>query len=76
MIGGLVSYYGTPPSAASVWYNYGSRHSGIVQFAMADGAVRPVRKGVIPDGSLAWYNFIYASGWRDGMQFEASTIGN
>jgi len=40
-IGGLGSGYG-PASNGGDWYQFGSYHSGIVNFAFADGSVRPI----------------------------------
>jgi prepilin-type N-terminal cleavage/methylation domain-containing protein len=51
------------------WYKYGSKHTGIIQFAFADGSVRPITKG-------ADYNtFIYASGMADGKVVNFSNLG-
>jgi hypothetical protein len=51
------------------WYTFGSRHTGIVQFAFADGSVRGVRKGV--DTGV----FRPASGWHDGVVYDAGQLG-
>jgi prepilin-type N-terminal cleavage/methylation domain-containing protein len=67
-MGGLPVAWGLPEPTG--WYTFGSRHSGIVQFAYADGSVRGVRKGI--DNT----NFRAAAGWRDGIVFDQSALGN
>ncbi len=58
------------------WYRFGSRHSGIVQFALGDGSVRSTRKGSgYTQGNVEWYQLMYASGWRDGFPFDPQVIG-
>jgi prepilin-type processing-associated H-X9-DG protein len=64
------------------WYTYGSMHDAVVNFAMCDGSVKGIRKGV--GNSCAsgttwftsdWYVFMYASGMRDGATYDPSVIG-
>jgi len=43
------------------WYQYGSYHTNVVNFAMCDGSVR----GISP--SVDYSNFIYATGMNDGV---------
>ncbi len=51
------------------WYKFGSKHTGVVQFAFADGSVRPITKG-------ADYNtYIWASGMSDGKVVNLSNLG-
>src|SRR5262249_33906459 len=54
------------------WYSFGSKHTAVVQFAMGDGSVRKVRKGVGANGggtnwfAQDWYVFQEAGGFADG----------
>lgn len=56
-------------STAPDWYNYSSGHINIVQFAFADGSVRPITIA----SNYAMY--IFASGMADGMVIDFSTLG-
>lgn len=73
--GCMPTAYGLPTPYA--WYTFGSLHTaGIVQFAFADGSVRPI----IPVGSGNWAsagyaNYIYASGYQDGIPVVWSQLG-
>jgi len=42
--GSLPLYWAIPTDA--FWYTFGSKHTGIVQFAWGDGSVRGIRKGI------------------------------
>jgi prepilin-type N-terminal cleavage/methylation domain-containing protein len=75
------------PSGANQFYQgFGSRHAGVVMFAMADGAVRSVKKGVPPfnvdnyagKGGQATADTMFGAycGWHDGMGLDPSFIGN
>ena len=52
--------FGQPPETASI-IHFSSYHTGVVQFAMCDGAVRVIRL----DANFTYY--AYASGWKDGV---------
>ena len=59
------------------WYQYGSKHTGIVQFGFGDGSVRKFRKGVgaaffTPD----WYQLQYAAGRADGQVVNYAMLGD
>jgi prepilin-type N-terminal cleavage/methylation domain-containing protein len=59
------------------WWNYSSRHIGIVQFCFADGSVRGVSK-VGPDTnwySQRWFQFIGLSGMSDGTVIQGDLLG-
>jgi len=71
MWGTLPTAWGLP--APSHWYSFGSRHSGLVQFAMGDGAVRPIRKGI--SSGTSYTQYICYSGYRDGNQLDPAVIG-
>lgn len=72
--GALPTAWGLPDTNPLGWWHFSSRHSGVIQFALGDGAVRPVRKG--PTSGTAWINYVYASGWKEGAVFDLSTLGN
>jgi prepilin-type N-terminal cleavage/methylation domain-containing protein/prepilin-type processing-associated H-X9-DG protein len=60
------------------WYSFGSRHTGVVQFAFGDGSVRPLHK-VGPDTPWftdQWYALMAASGANDGNVVDWDQIGN
>jgi len=72
-----------PQGSAGVFQAFSSRHSNVVQFAMADGAVRQVKKGLPPfnQNNYATQNAVDTMfgaycGWRDGMPLDPSIIGN
>jgi prepilin-type processing-associated H-X9-DG protein len=52
------------------WYQFSSRHTGgIVQFAFADGSVRPITT------SSDWWTYLYASGMQDGQVINWGALG-
>jgi prepilin-type N-terminal cleavage/methylation domain-containing protein/prepilin-type processing-associated H-X9-DG protein len=64
------------------WYSFGSKHTGIVNFAFCDGSVRSISKGVGAGGganttwfSNDWYMFQYAAGYQDGDNITWSLLG-
>jgi hypothetical protein len=59
----------------SGWFEFSSKHTGIVQFCMGDGSVRGLRKGIAP-GAPAYNHFLWASGWADGTVVDFDQIGN
>jgi prepilin-type N-terminal cleavage/methylation domain-containing protein len=72
-----------PSGSNNVYQAFGSKHSNVVQFAMADGAVRQVKKGIVPfnQNDYATQNaqdtmFGAYCGWHDGMPLDPSLIGN
>jgi len=72
--GSLPVYWGLPTPAQ--WYTFGSRHTGVVQFAYGDGSVRRVRKGVgTTAGSNDWYALCRAAGRNDGEVQDDSLLG-
>jgi prepilin-type N-terminal cleavage/methylation domain-containing protein/prepilin-type processing-associated H-X9-DG protein len=66
----------------SQWYSYGSRHTGVVQFAFGDGSVRRFRKGVGAIGGATnwytteWYQFQRAGGHKDGEVVNLAGMGD
>jgi prepilin-type N-terminal cleavage/methylation domain-containing protein/prepilin-type processing-associated H-X9-DG protein len=59
------------------WYNFSSRHSGIVNFGFMDGSVRGVTKAGKNTGwySPRWYQMQYAAGMHDGAVIDFSQLG-
>ncbi len=56
-------------SSRNSTFGYGSNHTGVVQFANADGSVRALRIGSTSTwnpGSADWYNFQRMGGMADG----------
>ena len=74
--GSLPVYFGLPSPAS--WYQFGSKHTGVVQFGFGDGSVRSIRKG-IPDGNTAqgpdWLNFQRVAGRNDGEVIDFGPLG-
>jgi len=74
-VGSMITAYGLPTGASSGWWHFNSKHTGVVQFCMADGSVRGFRKGITP-GSADWATYVYLSGWCDGQVADLSSISN
>jgi prepilin-type N-terminal cleavage/methylation domain-containing protein/prepilin-type processing-associated H-X9-DG protein len=60
-----------PPAGGSP---FSSGHTGIVNFAFADGSVRTLRADT--QAETPWLAFQYLAGYRDGRTFDASVIMN
>ncbi|HET6574773.1 MAG TPA: DUF1559 domain-containing protein [Fimbriiglobus sp.] len=71
-VGAYPTAWGLPTAAD--WYTLGGKHSGVVLFALGDGAVRSVRR--VGTSGDSWTVFIYMSGYQDGRVFDASQVGN
>jgi len=72
--GSLPLYWGLPTPAQ--WYTFGSKHTGQVLFAWADGSVRPIRKGIGTNpGASDWYVLQRAGGMNDGEVIDFSQLG-
>jgi hypothetical protein len=63
MVGMCPVKWGTPYGENSGWWHFSSKHRGVINFCMGDGAVRPVLKGYPADHQ----EFMAYAGWRDGM---------
>jgi prepilin-type N-terminal cleavage/methylation domain-containing protein/prepilin-type processing-associated H-X9-DG protein len=82
--GSLPFYWGLPSPAQ--WYTYGSKHSGVVQFAFGDGSVRRFRKGIAttPDQNINegvasetdWRQLQRAVGRQDGEVIKFDILGD
>jgi len=65
------------PSGNAGWFQFSSKHTGIVQFAFGDGAVRGVKYGQTSTFfSNDWYAFAEMTGWQDGGNRDPSTLIN
>ena len=82
--GSLPFYWGLPSPAQ--WYTFGSKHSGVIQFAFGDGSVRRLRKGIattadqdISEGvvsSTDWRQLQRAAGRQDGEVVALDQLGD
>ncbi len=54
------------------WFRFSSRHTGIVQFAFADGSVRGLR--YVGNSGNDWATYIYISGYNDGQATDYSNV--
>ena len=64
---GLSPKYG-PNNNDVDWYMFSSRHPGVVNFAFADGSVRPITR------TADRHTFINASGMRDGWVIDVENL--
>jgi prepilin-type N-terminal cleavage/methylation domain-containing protein len=82
--GSLPFYWGLPSPAQ--WYTYGSKHSGVIQFAYGDGSVRRMRKGIaltadanfnegVPS-TTDWRQLQRAVGMHDGEIADTNMLGD
>lgn len=88
MMGSLLTNWGIPLTGdlggGTGWPCFGSRHQGLVQFCMADGSVRGLRKGIERPKPVTapppWTGFkdfaAYqrAAGWRDAEMIDWELI--
>jgi prepilin-type N-terminal cleavage/methylation domain-containing protein len=84
--GSLTTYYGLCQGTLCNTYQFSSNHTGIVQFAYADGSVHPVRigqtnidstspGGVATNIQTSDYSILMQlSGWHDGKTADVSTL--
>jgi prepilin-type N-terminal cleavage/methylation domain-containing protein len=68
--------FGLPTGPTSVWANFSSKHTGVVQFAMGDGSVHGIRKGIPapPPFPNDLVTFILLAGWHDGIPVDPTPI--
>jgi prepilin-type N-terminal cleavage/methylation domain-containing protein len=71
----LPTAYGTAGDKDTGYFQFSSKHDGVIMFCMGDGSVRGIRKGIAP-GTAAYLNFIAASGWRDGVAVDDAQFSN
>jgi prepilin-type processing-associated H-X9-DG protein len=55
------------------WYEFSSKHTGVVQFAFCDGSVHGMTRA--GNSGTAYNNFIYASGMHDGRVVDFTQLG-
>jgi len=79
-VGGFPTAWALPEPDS--WVTYGSKHTGIVNFAFCDGSVRPVKKGTgaVQGGGTNWFQpdwlaFQSAAGYKDGYVVNFSLLG-
>ncbi|QJW99848.1 DUF1559 domain-containing protein [Frigoriglobus tundricola] len=71
--------FGITDPGPSGWSSFGSRHTGVAQFAYGDGSVRSIRK-MGSDWYAGWYsdawkNAVYAGGTSDGVPVNFDAMG-
>ena len=66
MAGGFPAAWGLNTAATQNWYQFESFHTGIVQFAMADGSVRAVSKNLNGGNGALGQTFMNLAAMADG----------
>jgi prepilin-type N-terminal cleavage/methylation domain-containing protein len=76
--GFMVAYWGVKDSKTCDWFTFGSKHTGVVNFAYGDGSIRTVRPGAYAAFGTArdWWVLQQISGRADGFTEDASSIAN
>jgi len=80
-IGALPTFFGLPIIDPE-WYQFSSRHTGVVNFCFADGSVRALKPGSSGITPLTitlptdWYVFQQLAGFKDGEVRDASSLTN
>jgi hypothetical protein len=74
--GSIPTYMGLPASYTGLYgeFIFTSNHPGVVQFALCDGSVRAIQKGLTRP-SAGYNNYIYATGMKDGVLIDWSQLG-
>ena len=79
---GAMPTVGGMSDAKAAWYQFNSKHTGVVNFTFGDGSVRTVRKGSTDYQKLTgplptdWLAFQYLAGMRDGQINPSGTLIN
>jgi len=67
--------FGLAVGPSALYTQFSSLHTGIVQFAFADGSVRGLRPGdTTTTYSKDWYLYQQLAGYKDGMSQDTSSI--
>jgi prepilin-type N-terminal cleavage/methylation domain-containing protein len=75
--GGMPTYWGSAPAGTNgttkytTWHQFGSAHTGIVNFCFGDGSIRAVSASYTAGQQGVWW---YASGVTDGFTFNTSNL--
>jgi prepilin-type N-terminal cleavage/methylation domain-containing protein len=69
-VGSLPTAWGLPKTGTDTHYQFGSMHTGIIQFCMGDGSVQAVRN------SAPYLVVLQASGWNDGQPYNPEDLFN
>jgi prepilin-type N-terminal cleavage/methylation domain-containing protein len=72
-VGSMPTFPGMPTGPGSLWWQFSSHHTGVVQFVYADGSVHSLRKG-LNQGSGDWVNLAYMAGYADGQVADVNSI--
>jgi prepilin-type N-terminal cleavage/methylation domain-containing protein len=76
----MATAWGMPDGTVAApvgWYQYGSKHTSVVQFCMGDGSVRGLRRGGSNNFfSQEWYTFQEMGGWMDGGIRNTNILSN
>jgi prepilin-type N-terminal cleavage/methylation domain-containing protein/prepilin-type processing-associated H-X9-DG protein len=79
-LGTKFGMFSSPTSSNPTWSTFSSLHAGgIVQFAFADGSVRPLRPGATAQrvpASSDWYVLQRMAGMADGEVYDIAVLGN
>lgn len=75
-VGQMPVTWGISSTPKYEWYQFGSRHPGLVNFCFADGSVKSLRAGFFPwDSDSALINTYYAlAGHSDSLPVEATWL--
>jgi len=65
--------YGTPLLANTHWWTFGSRHTGVINFAWCDGSVRAIPSGITTNPTFTL--FVAAGGYQDGVVVDFTQLG-
>lgn len=77
-VGALPTAFGLANGPNAYVYQFSSNHPGVVQFAFADGSVRPLRVGSTANvGNRGdWFVLLRLSGYKDGATVAAEALSN
>jgi hypothetical protein len=70
---GLSTAWGIPAGGQAGWWNYSSRHTGVVLFSFCDGSVHALTKGIT--SGAAYNTFIAMSGMNESNVVDTGSLG-